>query len=113
MCAWRAALFLWQPDGFSFDDAHGFNRNSSSQVAECVWGSEFLFVSEKFTVQFRLSFPLFRIVRSSYSSEALKVIEPALPPANPQASKRAIDCERKPESRDRTPEHRVCHAKPA
>jgi hypothetical protein len=36
MCAWRAALFLWQKDSFSCRDAHAFNRNSSSQV-HCVW----------------------------------------------------------------------------
>ena len=36
MCALRAALFLWQRDSFSSRDAHGFNRNSSLQVAACV-----------------------------------------------------------------------------
>jgi hypothetical protein len=36
MYAWRAAPFLWQKDGFSNSDAHGFNRNSSTQVTVCV-----------------------------------------------------------------------------
>ncbi len=36
MCAWRAALFLWQMDSFSSSDAQGFNRNSSTQVMACA-----------------------------------------------------------------------------
>jgi len=41
MCGWRAAPFLWQKGGFSCRDAHGFNRNSSTQVAVCVWLIDF------------------------------------------------------------------------
>jgi len=51
MCAWRAAPFLWQKDGFSCRDAHAFNRNSSSQVTLCLGSSHFRLVTRGFSVR--------------------------------------------------------------
>ncbi len=59
MCAWQAAPFLWQRDGFSSRDAHGFNRYSSSQVTRCVRGRDFPLVSRGFSVALSLRLPSF------------------------------------------------------
>jgi hypothetical protein len=57
MCAWEAALFLWQKDSFSCHDAQAFNRNSSTQVAACNGSSDFQLVTHGFSPKSSPAFP--------------------------------------------------------
>jgi hypothetical protein len=80
MCAWRAAPWRWQMDGFSSRDAHAFNRNSSLQVTECVDLTDFPLVTGGFSAISSPSDPSFHFSPLVVLFELIEANSAAQPP---------------------------------